>query len=488
MRDWLRIGPALLWWNSRKTLYRLRGARGRTPCQSASDSGRAFETRCEACTTFDCARRFRFVCPDLVTTPEGLRCRVNAADIRPHWLHAATLILGFALISWLAGTTAVWGGLRIFSFDTLPWLDVVVPSRWDNLAEIRRRHFGASAAAAVAKGDLVKAQLALQSAAADPSGWREGVAAGRLAYFTGQYAFGDSTFRTLLAQTPAQATVIAVSWHDAMLVAGDYEGVARLALDRIGAEPASANEPWWRAFFEIIRQPGLAARLLAANFTSPPPGFVEALAARDAIDRHDPAAPARLEAFAAVSTSVWAYRFLIESWLDLGRGPEAWAVLTGPHRPDDPAKRGLAAYAIDAFTQGDARAQAVFPRLLEATALEPAHLEGLLAALIRQPCPANLALLHARLPDTLRADPGFAAGLWIAARINDTPVIANAAAQALAAAGRPIAEKFAVLDLHDTRPGANSPRGCVAALLPIDREILYALRFAPRPLQSQSPP
>ena len=70
--DFFRLAWGLLYWNYRKSWFRLRRGRARCPCQSPSDSGRALETVCEASLSWHKHANFRRVCPLLVDTP-GLR-------------------------------------------------------------------------------------------------------------------------------------------------------------------------------------------------------------------------------------------------------------------------------------------------------------------------------------------------------------------------------------------------------------------------------
>ena len=103
--DLFRLVWALLYWNTRKSWFQLRRGRSPCPCQSPSDSGRAYETACVACLSWNEPARFRRDCPLLVSTPQGLRCSVNTADVRPFWRRAfffyggglATLYLTAAL-------------------------------------------------------------------------------------------------------------------------------------------------------------------------------------------------------------------------------------------------------------------------------------------------------------------------------------------------------------------------------------------------------
>ena len=111
MVGWLGDLGRLTWgpfyWNLRKSLFRMRGASGRAPCQHPSDSGEAGKTGCEACVGWTSTRAFRRMCPLLATTAQGRRvCSVSSAEVRPYWSRALALYSAFAAAAVL---TAVLG-------------------------------------------------------------------------------------------------------------------------------------------------------------------------------------------------------------------------------------------------------------------------------------------------------------------------------------------------------------------------------------------
>ena len=88
-----RLYWGLLYWNARKTLFRIAGARGQAPCQHPSDSGAAGVTGCEACAAWSSRARFKRLCPLIASGPDGRRvCGVAAADVRPFWGRAAAVL------------------------------------------------------------------------------------------------------------------------------------------------------------------------------------------------------------------------------------------------------------------------------------------------------------------------------------------------------------------------------------------------------------
>ncbi len=74
---------ALFCWNLRKSLFRWSGRKGDAPCQNRSDSGRAMQTGCEACASWNSRARFQRVCPLLTRRDDGVWvCRVDAAGMK----------------------------------------------------------------------------------------------------------------------------------------------------------------------------------------------------------------------------------------------------------------------------------------------------------------------------------------------------------------------------------------------------------------------
>lgn len=111
--DFVRFWWALPYWNLRKTLFRLRGRDPvDCPCQHPSDSGLAYQTRCEAAATWNRAARVRCVCPLLVGTPEGLRCSIAAANVRPFWGRACAFAAGAFVALYLGGVLLAFLGLK----------------------------------------------------------------------------------------------------------------------------------------------------------------------------------------------------------------------------------------------------------------------------------------------------------------------------------------------------------------------------------------
>ncbi len=482
MIDWLRLGPELLRLNLHKARHarRVRGlgpAVPPAPCQAASDSGRANQTHCEACLRFDRASRYRHVCPALRLRPEGAFCSLDSAAIRPAWGRAA-LLLGLPPLALVClGVLAIWATLRFGTgLERLSPLDVAWPPRWSEIADQRRARFHEIALRAIAAGDPATASVALFAAAqigtGDPAGNQT---LARLATLGGYHSLADEIHARTLAAHPARAAELALAWHDDLLLAGRPHQLARLALAEL-ARPAAPREFWLRAFFESIRHPGVSAGLLAADPapTFPHPGLRHALAARDALDRRDRASAAdELLAFEGLLPGQAARRFLVFSWLALGDAPRARAAALSTAHPAPPGEMHVLVHALlraDPAPDTEAARETLRPLLASALA-HPL----LLAALVRDPDARLAQELAATLDRSPTVPPTTLGGLWIAARRAGAGALAADLAARLETIGRALPAEFLQ---PDPAPARREVLQSAAALLPLDREVLLALREA----------
>jgi tetratricopeptide (TPR) repeat protein len=240
LTDLFRLFWALLYWNARKTVFRLRRRRGASPCQSLSDSGKAYETQCEACASWNRAGRFRRVCPLLVETPDGLRCSVNAEDVRPFWGRALGCFGGTAAALYLLATLAVFLLLRTIGYE-LDYVAVAWPPAWHRIDESRARYFAQKGFAAFAANNIREAVFALGIACElDPQNYRAGITLARL-WEISQPRLSDGLYARLLKTHPAQAATIASLRLHALLARGDFERLRDAARQQIAADPANAG-------------------------------------------------------------------------------------------------------------------------------------------------------------------------------------------------------------------------------------------------------
>jgi hypothetical protein len=269
--DLFRLAGAFLYWNARKSIYRLRGAQGRCPCQHPSDSGRAWETACAAVTHWAHPARFRRVCPLLKQNASGAwRCSVNRADVRPFWRRAAIFYGSTLLAFYLAVTLGVFIFLRSVGY-AVTYPGVLWPPAWENFTAIRSDFFLEKYQASAKSGDMQAALMALSTAYnLDPQNYAAGRRLASLWQMT-QPLYSDQIYNRLLADHPAEAETTAQVWFRALLARGDFKGIETLATDRLLASPA-ASGAWLNAWlFAHRRTAGTAsrARLLAAPALTP---------------------------------------------------------------------------------------------------------------------------------------------------------------------------------------------------------------------------
>lgn len=479
--DWLRLWPELLRLNLLKSRHRLnlRRAAGNAhrraaPCQSASDSGRPLETRCEACHRFDRASRYRAVCPDLVLVPGDARCGRDASAVRPYWGRALAQFGALLLVVYLGLGLSAWALLRTRGMGKLSPVEVLLPSRWPDIAEHRRAHFQLVALRAIAANDAVTASVALFTAAQTGHGTADSnVALARLSTLGGYHSLADELHASNIAAHPQRANELAAAWHDDLLLSGRPQELARLALKRL-ALPEAPREFWLRAFFESIRHRGVSGALLASPSADalPHPGLRFALLARDALDRDDHAAAVdQLLAFAGALPGESARRFLVFSWLDAAEPERARAAALSTAHPSPPGEIAALAHALLRDAGNIDAARATLRPLLARPALRPL----VLAALIRDPDADLVAELAAAPAAESGVAPRFPVGLWIAARRAGDRALAARLAEDLARNGQPLPPELG------GDPAAPAPREklvLAAGLFPLDREVIYALREA----------
>jgi hypothetical protein len=254
LADLFRLYTGLIYWNLRKSWFQLRRGRAACPCQSPSDSGRAFETGCEACVQWHRPARFRRVCPLLVETKDGLRCSANTPEVRPFWGRAAGYYGGTLLGIYAAGVLCVFVFLRAVGYP-VSVLDVGLPPRWHRLSHARAWYFFEQSRRAFAANHSAEGLLYLANAYEfDPSNYQIGITLAKN-YQVGQPAQSDRVFAQLMRDHPAQRDPTAWDWHRALLARGNFPRIAALARDEIVVDPAHGHA-WMRALLFATRQTG----------------------------------------------------------------------------------------------------------------------------------------------------------------------------------------------------------------------------------------
>ena len=263
--DFFRFAWGLLYWNTRKTWFQLRRGRSPCPCQSPSDSGRALETRCDACVTWHQPLRFKRVCPLLVATSDGPRCAANTPDVRPFWGRALGYYGGAALTVYLIGAIAVFAFLRTIGYP-ISIVHVTWPGLWHRVPQARSWFFYERSNRAFAEGRTSEGLLYLANAYEfDPGNYLIGLKLAKN-YQAGQPPRSDEIFQRLLRDHPAQRDATAQDWFRALLPRGDFAKIAPLARDEVLLDPAHAHV-WMRALLFATGQTGDNTLLneLAAN-------------------------------------------------------------------------------------------------------------------------------------------------------------------------------------------------------------------------------
>lgn len=261
LADLFRLVWGLVYWNLRKSWFRLRRGRARCPCQNPSDSGRAFETNCEACLHWEKPARFRRVCPLLVETPDGLRCSADTADVRPFWGRALGYYGGSLATVYLTAALVVFVFLRAVGYP-INILHVAWPGLWYRVPQARGWFFFERSNRAFAAGKPAEGLLYLANAYEfDPANYAVGLTLAKN-YQAANSHVSDLIFSRLVHDHPAERTTTMWEWYRALLARGDFEKINRMAHDQLLADPAHGHA-WMRALLFATRQAGDDAPLRA---------------------------------------------------------------------------------------------------------------------------------------------------------------------------------------------------------------------------------
>jgi len=211
------------------------------------------------------ARRFRRVCPLLVNTPQGWRCSVDTADVRPFWRRTLAYYGGTIAGIYLLAALGVFIFLRIVGYP-VSIVHVTWPPSWHRVGQARGWYFTEQARRAFAAGRTGEALLYLSNAYEfDPSNYAAGLTLAK-ALQSGQAVPSNRLYDRLYHEHPTQREATAEEWFRALLARGDFRSIQDLALDRLthGTDHASV---WMRALVFASRQTGqdTALRTLRAS-------------------------------------------------------------------------------------------------------------------------------------------------------------------------------------------------------------------------------
>ena len=238
-----RLTWGFLYWNARKSLFRIRGASGAAPCQHPSDSGAAGETGCEACAGWSSRARFRRLCPLLAAGAEGRAvCSVSAAQVRPFWGRAFSS-LGLSLAAaYVAAVLGSFGVFRAIGYR-VPLSAVAWPPAWHRVQKARADYYFNMALHAFSSGDARRGFLALSHVyVLDP----DNVGAARLLAQLTQVVnpdYSDEIYSQLLLRHAGDFEDTAQAWFRSLLARGDFKAVGRLSARML--REGAAHVPAW---------------------------------------------------------------------------------------------------------------------------------------------------------------------------------------------------------------------------------------------------
>jgi hypothetical protein len=289
--DFFRFWPALFYWNIRKAWFRLCGAaRDDCPCQNASDSGLAGETRCDAITHWHQPRRFRRICPLLTETPDGWRCAVEAERVRPFWGRAAGYVAATMLLLYFLATIAAYLFLRSAQYE-ISYLTVAWPPRWGDIRRAQEGLHAQRAQQALDAGNYRAAMLSLEMVSRlNPGNYSAGLTLARLSTAAAEPDVADHIYQRLMHDVPEQRRQTAQIWYVSLLSRGAFAKILPLAAAMLGEDPAQRGA-WLYALLFAARQTQAGAYLGTVQEENPhlPEWCTELIAAEQALLNKQPA-------------------------------------------------------------------------------------------------------------------------------------------------------------------------------------------------------
>ncbi len=213
--------------------------------------------------------RFQRVCPLLVTTPAGLRCSVNAADVRPFWGRAFRYYGAGLAAVYLVATLATFITFRVVGYP-VSYVAVAWPPAWSRIEIARAQYFLKKGAAALGTNNIKEALIALSYAyELAPHDYDIGYTLASL-WQINQPLISDRIYAGLLAEHPEVNDQTADAWHRALLARGDYAQIKQLASGQFRRAESIHAGYWMQSLLFATRQTSddLPLRQLLA---SPPP-------------------------------------------------------------------------------------------------------------------------------------------------------------------------------------------------------------------------
>ncbi|MDB6115896.1 MAG: hypothetical protein JWQ62_2841 [Lacunisphaera sp.] len=479
--DFFRFWWALFHWNIRKTWFRLRGAhRDDCPCQNYSDSGIAYQSRCEAIVHWQQPARFRRVCPLLVQTPDGWRCSVEAERVRPFWGRAAGYAGAALLALYLLGTGAAYFTLRAAHYDT-GYLTVAWPPRWKELRGAQERIYAARAQSALARGNFQEAILSLEMVCQlNPRNYSAGLALAGLMQAANQPSVSEHVYERLMRDVPEQRLQTAQIWFRTLLARGAYEGIMPLAVTMLSEDPEQRGA-WLNALLFSARQLHDSQILVQVQQANPhlPEWCTELINLEQLLldGRIATALPRLTRTYRPVPADYLPY-FQVDRLLLEGRAGEANTLLTayGSRVPADEA--GFLRLRIYHAKRWTALLNPEYETLLEYPMTAPLAAK-FCGYLIAHPAPGPLAGYFDRFMaqgPVLSAEtlPLYQATYLAAALAGDTPRAEKIRAQIVAFTSADARVLGGLVELlKSDRPDPRFAR--ILPLVPLPTEVLYAI-------------
>jgi hypothetical protein len=480
--DIFRILWGFLYWNSRKTLFRLRRGRGRCPCQNISDSGLAFQTGCDPSRYFAKPARFRVVCPLLKTNEEGLlRCSVDTKDVRPFWGRVLAGSLGTLVLLYAVAVLGAFTLLRQVGYPVTIQM-IGWPPAWSEIDQARSQYFLQNAQEAYRKGDLGETVMSLSLAYDyDSDNYEAGFFLARL-WQAGRPEVSNHLYQSLIVTHPDKRTQTAQAWLRSLLPRADYVWIERLSASALRFSDAHAPA-WLHALLFANARTGnddVLVRLLE-NPETLPPGIETVLRWEQHVQGLPPEIAYRsLQRPAPAGSPAFVVYYQIRRLLSLGYPVEALNVLNSneQHLGD----RDRITLQLRAFAEADFRRsyEGLFDRL---TRLPPSlgQFEIITAHLVAHPDPilyrrAKNRLNPSKLNHANEQLPAMLALFCLAGANGDT-----AYQQELAEAMRALtSSRFAVLDIAmgimaDARNNSVKIENILPALQPMSLDLTYAM-------------
>ena len=421
---------------------------------------------------FDRPQRFKVVCPALVDTEGGLRCRLERNQVRPFWGRAGAIYGAILLSGYLTFATAWFALLQHRGMDGVTWLDCLIPSRFENIAVARANFFKSIAADAIKRGEFTTATYSLSAAlAATPTDWKNGLILARLYDYTGQFAQAEKLYTQFAADFPLNRDEILLAHHDSLLVSQQLRSLRELAESEFRAQPTKES-PWLLPWLSLsLTAPQKTPTRQVLDMTGPSASAIETLIAFI----NPPPDLGRSEVSQALTATVMPSPLLARiRWELLWRAGKESLARTVVLRD---------AKMLGEFEANLALAITIDPRvndidyfnfwqdLINTPEIGPGHVERLAAIGLTSTRRLPLSLLRTKIPDS---DQASLSALWVLAIYQNNDSLRRSLQTKLGIDQESLLTELTADQLHRNL-------FLVTSVLPIPREVLYGITLAAMP-------